>query len=280
MSETAVSNYATCAGYEIHYLEWGRPELPPVIAWHGLARVGRDFDTLARHLSARFRVIAPDTIGRGLSQWADDADSDYCFAIYSSVVADLCDQLGIGTLRWIGTSMGGSLGIWVAGGLLKDRVTHLVINDIGPELPQAAMDRISTYLGAPPVMDTVGELETYLREIYAPFGFISDSEWRAMTEASFRRLENGRVTSHYDPRIAHHFTSHPDDWRLWDRYDVITAKCLLLRGDTSDLLSSAMAEDMTRRGPHAQLVICSGCGHAPALNAPEQMDLIAGFLSS
>lgn len=283
LGDPPVSKYLTCAGREIHYLEWGAADLPPVVAWHGLARVGRDFDALARELAPRYRVIAPDTIGRGLSQWVEDGaaqgDAQYCFDVYEKIAIDLCDQLGMERLRWVGTSMGGSFGMWLAGGAMRDRISHLVINDIGPELPQAAIDRIVTYLGAPPDFETVGELERYLRTVYAPFGYIPGDEWRAMTEASFRRLPNGRVTSHYDPRIARQFVTHPDDWKLWDRYDSITAKTFLLRGEYSDLLSPEMTEEMTRRGPKAEVLQCAGCGHAPALNVPVQTEAIAAFLA-
>jgi pimeloyl-ACP methyl ester carboxylesterase len=284
LGDPPVSKYATCAGREIHYLEWGQSDLPPVIAWHGLARVGRDFDALARELAGRYRVIAPDTIGRGLSEWVEEGvepgDAEYCFDVYGRGALDLCDQLGIETMRWVGTSMGGSFGMWLAGGPLKGRISHLVINDIGPELPQAAIDRIVTYLGVPPEFSTVGELERYLRTVYAPFGYIPGDEWRAMTEASVRRLENGKVTSHYDPRIARQFVVHPDDWRLWERYDEITAKTFLLRGEYSDLLSLEMTEEMTQRGPKAAVLECAGCGHAPALNVPVQTEAIAKFLEN
>ena len=276
----AESHFATCEGREIHYLEWGDRRLPPVLAWHGLARVGMDFDVLARRLSDRFRIIAPDTIGRGLSQWAEHGDSEYCFAMYARIAVALCDQLGIETVRWIGTSMGGSLGIWVAGGSMADRITHLVINDIGPELPRPAMSRIATYLARPPVFDTISELERYLQTVYAPFGYIAPEQWRVLAKASARRLDNGKVTTHYDPRIAGHFEAHPQDWQLWQRYDAIAAHCLLLRGEDSDLLDPAMAEEMTRRGPQARLIRVAGCGHAPALNVPDQIDPIAAFLAS
>lgn len=274
-----VSRYARCAGREIHYLEWGAPDLPPVIAWHGLARVGVDFDPLARALAGRWRTIAPDTIGRGLSQWAADAGAEYNFAFYERIVLDLCDRLGVGRMRWIGTSMGGSLGMYLAGGALRGRIERLVVNDIGPELPRPAMERIAAYLGAPPAMDTVGELERYLREVYAPFGRIPDAQWRAMAEASFRRLPDGRVTTHYDPRIAGHFAAHPGDWRLWARHDAIAAPTLLLRGADSDLLSRDMAAEMARRGPRARLVEFPDCGHAPALADPAQIDAVARFLA-
>ena len=280
LGDPPTSKYTVCDDFELHYLEWGQAHFPLVIAWHGLARVGRDFDVLARKLADNYCVIAPDTIGRGLSQWARDPDEDYCFARYGAIAQSLCDQLARDQVRWIGTSMGGCLGMWLAGGPMRDRISHLVINDIGPELPQAAVDRIVKYVGVPVEFETVGEFEQYLRSIYAPFGYIPGDEWRAITEASFRRRENGKVTSHYDPHIVNHFNAFPDDWRLWERYDEIIAKTLLLRGEYSDLLSFGMTEEMIRRRPQTAVLECVGCGHAPALNVPVQIEAIIDHLAS
>ena len=274
-----ISKYVECTGWEIHYLEWGSPSLPPVIAWHGLARVGHDFDVLARELSSKFRIIAPDTIGRGLSSWSTNGDADYCFDVYGQIVNDFCNKLGISQLAWIGTSMGGAFGIWLAGSIFRDRISHLVINDIGPEMPQEAMDRIVKYVGSPPEFKTITELERYLRMIYAPFGYIPGDEWRKFTEYSARRVSNGNITTHYDPKIVNQFVVHKNDWLIWDYYDAITSDTLLLRGEYSDLLSREMAEAMTTRGPKCELVECKGCGHAPALNVPVQIDCILEFLT-
>ena len=273
-----ISKYVECAGWEIHYLEWGEASLPTVIAWHGLARVGYDFDVLARRLSTHFRVIAPDTIGRRLSSWSANGDTDYCFDVYGKIVTDLCNKLGISEFGWVGTSMGGAFGIWLAGSILRNRISHLVINDIGPELPQEAMDRIVKYVGAPPEFTTITELERYLRVIYAPFGYIPGDEWRKFSENSARRLPNGNITTHYDPNIVRQFTLHKNDWLIWDYYDSIISNTLLLRGEYSDLLSPEMTEDMLQRGPKPEFVECKGCGHAPALNVPVQTEAVLEFL--
>jgi pimeloyl-ACP methyl ester carboxylesterase len=176
--------------------------------------------------------------------------------------------------------MGGSLGMFVASELLKGRITHLIINDIGPELPQEAIDRIVTYVGKPIEFSSMNELERHLRVIYAPFGYIPGDEWRAIAEASARRMPNGSLTTHYDPEIVRQFIVHPDDWFIWDRYDSISAKTLLLRGEYSDLLTEETAAQMLTRGPRATLLECKGCGHAPALNVPFQTEKIASFLAS
>lgn len=272
------SRYLTCCEYEIHFVEWGREDAPPLIMWHGLARTGRDFDDLAQALANTYRIICPDTIGRGLSQWSRDPDKEYCFALYARIAQALTDQLGIDKMRWVGTSMGGALGIVAAASTLKERITHLVLNDIGPALAAPAVERIKSYAGNPPQFDTVTELEQFFRTIYQPYGWQSDAQWRRLTETSTRRLPNGKVTPHYDPAMVRQFIVHPDDYDLWEEYDTLDMPTLLMRGIDSDLLLQETAEEMTRRGPHAQLAVIPGCGHAPALNVPEQIELVRNFL--
>ena len=277
---TATSEYINCAGFELHYVTWGRPDKPPVILWHGLARTCQDFAPLAAALADDYWLIAPDTIGRGLSEWSRTPDADYNFARYGDIAAGLMDHLGVRSASWVGTSMGASLGIFAAGGLLADRINRLVLNDIGPELPAAAAERIATYVGAPPVFQRATELEAYLREIYTPFGFIPELQWRRMMESSFRRLPDGQVTAHYDPAIVRQLQATSGDFTRWAEYDQISCPILILRGATSDLLSTQMAAEMCRRQPAAQLIEIADCGHAPALTVASQIDPIADFLAA
>ena len=213
------SRYTTCAGHEIHYTEWGSQHSRTVIAWHGLARTGRDMDELADHLSSRYRVICPDTLGRGLSQWSRDPSNEYQLSFYARLAADLFDSLGIDNAHWIGTSMGGAIGTVCAGGLLqpqlKGRIRSLVLNDNAPRLAEAAVARIRAYAGNPPAFDSMAELETFFRTVYKPYGWLSDAQWRRLTETSTRRLPDGRVTPHYDPAMVRQFIDHPDDYDLW-----------------------------------------------------------------
>ena len=273
------SRYLTCAGYEIHFSEWGAEHADVVVMWHGLARTGRDFDDLASHLEDRYRVICPDTIGRGLSQWAKDRERDYCFALYRDIAIDLLDQLGVAQMRWVGTSMGGLIGLTLAADRLKDRITHLVLNDIGPEIAQAAADRIAAYAGDPPSFTTYGEFEAWLRTIYEPFGIKDDATWKLLAETGHRRMGDGRITVHYDPRIVTHFTTHKSDLDLWEAYDAVACPTLVLRGANSDLLLSDVAEAMTKRGPKAEVVEIEGVGHAPVLNDEEQRGIVTSFLA-
>lgn len=273
------SHYLRCCGREIHYVEWGNKDAPPLILWHGLARTSRDFDELAAALAGIYRIICPDTIGRGLSQWSADPDNEYQFAFYTRIAQELVDQLGITQTRWVGTSMGGATGMIAAASTLKGRISHLVLNDIGPATAASAIERIRSYAGNPAEFDTVTEFESYLRIIYKPYGWQSDTQWRRMAETSVRRLPSGRITAHYDPAMVRQFITHPDDYERWQEYDALDMPTLVLRGETSDLLLPETAQAMTQRGPRAQLAVIPGCGHAPALNVPEQIELVRDFLA-
>jgi pimeloyl-ACP methyl ester carboxylesterase len=274
------SNYLGCAGREIHFMEWGAGQAETVVAWHGLARTGRDMDPIAAQLAARYRVICPDTIGRGLSQWSPDPAREYSLAFYVQLAVSLLDQLGIQRCHWLGTSMGGAIGLKAASGALRGRIRRLVLNDIGPELAASAVERIRTYAGSPPAFAAVSELEQYFRTVYKPYGWLPDAQWRALTESSTRRLPDGRVTPHYDPAMVQQFIHHPDDYLLWDAWDALDIPVLVLRGETSDLLLPEVAEAMRTRGPRAVVATIAGCGHAPALNTPEQYALVERFLAA
>lgn len=282
------SRYVTCAGREIHYTEWGAEHARTVIAWHGLARTGRDMDELAQWLSASgWRVVCPDTLGRGLSQWSPDPVNEYTLAFYARLAADLMNQLGIVRAHWVGTSMGGAIGTVCAAGLhqpaLKDRILSLVLNDNAPRLADAALARIRAYAGNPPAFGTMAELEGFFRQVYKPYGWLSDAQWCRLTETSARRLPDGRVTPHYDPAMVRQFTDHPDDYLIWTHYDRLRIPVLVLRGAESDLVLKEVTDEMLTRGPGAlgltQVVEIAGCGHAPALNVPDQLELVSSFLA-
>ena len=292
------SRYATCAGYEIHYMDWwpahvdgadtaALRQLPTVIAWHGLARTGRDMDALAQVLAGEgYRVICPDTIGRGLSQWSRQPDTEYCLDFYARLAAALAQALGLKQVHWVGTSMGGAIGMVCAAGMAEPwwqgRIRTLVLNDNAPELSALALERIKAYAGQPPAFDTVTELEAFFRQVYRPYGWLSDAQWRRLTETSTRRLGDGRVTPHYDPAMVQQFTHHTNDYLIWEHYDALDIPVLCLRGAESDLVLPDTVAAMHQRGPGArgllQVIEVPGCGHAPALNVPEQLAWVAGFL--
>ena len=282
------SHYVACAGREIHYTAWGASDAPVVIAWHGLARTGRDMDELAMRLADRYRVVCPDTLGRGLSQWSPAPREEYCIAFYVRLAEALFDALGIDHAHWVGTSMGGAIGTACAGGLvapgMRARIRSLVLNDNAPQLADAAIARIRAYAGQPPAFATVTELEAFFRQAYAPYGWLGDAQWRRLTETSTRRLPDGRVTPHYDPAMVGQFVDHPDDYLLWDAYDAISAPVLCLRGAQSDLVLPETVHAMRSRGPGAagrlQVMEVPDCGHAPALNVASQLDPVRAFIDA
>lgn len=274
------SHYLSCAGREIHYTEWGSQHRETVIAWHGLARTGRDMDEVAEHLSARYRVICPDTLGRGLSQWSPDPVNEYKLSFYVEIATALVDQLGLERFHWLGTSMGGAIGTLAAATTLRGRIRRLILNDNGPKLAEPALERIRAYAGQPPAFERMTDLEAFLRAVYQPYGWLSDAQWRRMAETSARRLPDGRITTHYDPAMAQQFVHHPSDYDLWEAYDSLDIPVLCLRGESSDLLLPETAEEMRTRGPRAVVVTIPGCGHAPALNVPDQWELVERFFAA
>jgi pimeloyl-ACP methyl ester carboxylesterase len=274
------SRYLACAGRELHFMEWGERDAPALVAWHGLARTGRDMDDIAAHLAARGRrVLCPDTIGRGLSQWSPEPAREYCLAFYAELARAFVDALGLERVAWLGTSMGGSIGTVAAATTLAGRITRLILNDNGPSLAPAAIERIRSYAGNPAAFATVTELEQYFRTVYRPFGWLSDAQWRRLTETSTRRLPDGRVTPHYDPAMVMQFTHHDNDYERWAEWDALDIPVLCLRGADSDLLLRETTEQMRVRGPRAVVVEIEGCGHAPALNTPQQIELVERFLA-
>jgi pimeloyl-ACP methyl ester carboxylesterase len=275
---TPSSHYLDCLGRELHYMEWGAGHAEVVVAWHGLARTGRDMDDIAAHLAQRWRVICPDTLGRGLSQWSPQPDAEYRLSFYVQQAVALLDQLGVKRCHWLGTSMGGAIGTVAAAGPLRGRIGRLVLNDNGPSLAPAAIERIRSYAGQPPAFATVTELEQYFRAVYQPYGWLSDAQWRRLTESSVRRLPDGRVTPHYDPAMVRQFVNCPGDYERWDEWDALDIPVLCLRGEHSDLLLRETTEQMRNRGPRAVVVEIPGCGHAPALNTPEHFALVERFL--
>ncbi|MBK8458713.1 MAG: alpha/beta hydrolase [Phyllobacteriaceae bacterium] len=274
------STYVRAGDHELHVSEWGERGRSALVMWHGLARTGRDFDEAAEALSADYHVICPDTRGRGLSSWADDAAIGYSYSAYGDDALAILDHFGIDRLRWVGTSMGGLLGVTLAAGVLKSRISHLVVNDIGPSIPENAVSRIAAYVGAPPIFDTMGELEAWFRTNYKPFGNNSAAFWRRLSETSARRTDSGKVTVHYDPRIVTQFTLHRADLDCWPDWDAVTAKTMLLRGAESDVLPRAVAEDMARRGPRPLIVEFNGFGHAPTLASDIEIDVLRRFLAT
>ena len=277
-SEHAISVLSPHGFGRLHYYEWGDPgNNDVVICVHGLTRNGRDFDALAKDLCDRFRVLCPDMPGRGKSDWLRDPN-DYIFTTYVGALTALIARAGPQSLSWVGTSMGGLLGIVLAG-QPGTPIDKLVVNDVGPVIQPGALQRIGSYVGANPVFATFAELESHIRFVSAPFGTLTDAQWRQLSETTARQLPDGRWALNYDPGIAVPFHSPQDQspllWRLWD---AIACPTLLLRGAQSDLLAAATAREMTARGPRPTLIEFTDVGHAPMLLDAAQIAPVAAFL--
>ena len=270
--------------HRMAYWEWGDSDNPQVVVCvHGLSRQGRDFDTLARALAPQWRVICPDVVGRGQSDWLSDP-MGYQVPAYVADMVTLIARLNVPKVAWVGTSMGGLIGLGLAG-LRNSPVSRLVLNDVGPVIEYASLQRIGTYLGAPVRFADEVKAAAFLRSISASFGPHSDEQWLALSRPQLKRAPEGDLIPHYDPAIALPFRAVTPELALagqallWNSYDRVQVPTLLLRGAESDLLSRETAVAMTRRGPHARLVEFDGVGHAPTLVAPDQVDCVRGFLA-
>jgi pimeloyl-ACP methyl ester carboxylesterase len=265
--------------HRVAYRQWGDPDNARVVVCvHGLTRNAHDFDTLASAISDRFRVLCPDMPGRGDSEWLRDAN-DYAFPTYLTTLTAMLAHAHAEHVAWVGTSMGGLLGMAMAA-QPGTPVARLVVNDVGPVIEPAALARIGTYVGLDPRFDSFEQLETQIRLVSAPFGALSDDQWHALAQSSARQDADGRWRLKFDPGIAVPFRAAAaaqgsDLWPLWD---AISCPTLLLRGAQSDLLSSATASAMQTRGPRPQMIEFQAVGHAPMLMNAEQMAPVIAFL--
>ncbi len=260
--------------HDLAFMEYGSPAAPPVVCVHGLTRQGRDFDRLARALAADFRVICPDLPGRGRSDWLSDPDL-YQPQTYITALAHLLAGLEA-PVRWVGTSLGGICGIVMAA-QPGTPIGRMVINDIGPFIPAAALARIRDYLVPSPEFHDLRALEAHLRVIHEPFGVPDDAGWAEMARHSARVLPDGRVTLHYDPAIAVPIRAQePADVDLMPFWRTIAVPMLTIRGALSDLLLPETFAEMERSG--SQTLLIPGVGHAPALMDEKTIAAIGAFL--
>ena len=270
--------------HRMAYWEWGDPAAKRVLVCvHGLSRQGRDFDTLARAMQGEFRVVCPDIVGRGESGRLADP-SAYQVPTYVADMVTLLARLDVESVAWVGTSMGGLIGMVLAS-LRQSPIARLVLNDVGPAIDAAGVARIAGYIGAPLTWSGEDEAADYLLTISQGFGPHSREQWMALTRPMLRR-DGERYRLHYDPAIAVPLRAvtpalaAAGQVALWAAYDAIRCPTLLLRGAGSDILSRETAQAMTERGPKARLHEFFGVGHAPTLVAPDQVAVVREFLLS
>jgi pimeloyl-ACP methyl ester carboxylesterase len=266
--------------HSVAYREWGDATNPRVVVCvHGLTRNGRDFDFLAAALADGFRVLCPDMPGRGESEWLRAA-SDYAFPTYLGALTALLAQAQAQRVAWVGTSMGGLLGMAMAA-QPGSPVARLVCNDVGPVIESAALARIGTYVGSDPAFPSFAALEEHIREVSAPFGQLTDVQWEALARSTALALPDGTWRLRYDPGIALAFRdSAKQATDLWPLWDAIKCPTLVIRGADSDLLSATTAAAMAARGPRPDVITVPDVGHAPMLLTSEQIAPIVAFLET
>lgn len=273
-TEHRVTYWLAGAFYHLAYVAWGDPAAEKVLCVHGLTRTGRDFDALAAALADRFYVVCPDLPGRGKSGWLASADL-YQPPNYVAALAHLLSLLGA-EVHWIGTSLGGICGMLAAAAPLAP-VRSLVLNDIGARVPAAALARIRDYIGDMPHFIDIAQAEDYLRRVHAPFGPLTDAQWRHLAETSVRKRPDGGLALHFDPAMIGPVTAgEPADLDLSPFWNRITLPTLVLRGESSDLLlphtlAMMSAKSCTHTVPD--------CGHAPALMDAPTIAVIRNFLT-
>ena len=277
-----IERHLSCLGpsgfHRVVYSEYPGPAgAPTLLCVHGLTRNGKDFDAIAETLSARYRVICPDMPGRGRSEWLKNP-AEYHYSLYVQDCAALIARLDVGSVDWLGTSMGGVIGMIVAS-KPGNPIRKLVLNDIGPFLAKAGLERIASYVGLDPTFPSLEAFEGAIRKLAAPFGPLTDDQWRKMAKDTSRQKSDGGWGVAYDPAIADAFTAGPiKDVDMWPMWEAIWSPTLVLRGADSDLLTHEVANEMTRRGPKAKLIELAGIGHAPALLSEDQIGLVREFL--
>lgn len=271
---------ATASGFHhMAWREWGDPANPRVLVCvHGLSRTGADFDDLAQALAGHYRVVCPDVAGRGASDWLRNP-ADYAVPVYVNDMVTMLARLGVESVDWVGTSMGGLIGMLMSA-LPGNPVKRLVLNDVGPVVTAVSLARIGTYIGKAPDFADFAAAEQYVRTVSAPFGPHTDAQWKKLTENVVRRQPDGRFKMHYDPAIGKAFEAAGTgkDMELWMFYDRIQCPTMVTRGAQSDLLTREAATAMTQRGPKARLVEFPGVGHAPTFMQADQIAAVKDFL--
>jgi len=282
MREGKVKCLSAAGFHHMAYVEWGDAANPKVLVCvHGLTRCSRDFDFFAQAMADEYRVVCPDVVGRGRSDWLRNK-SLYAIPQYCADMTTLLAKLNAEAVHWVGTSMGGLIGMALAS-QPETPIARLVLNDVGPVITAVSLERIGTYLGQAPRFDSIEQAEAFVRFVSATFGSLSDQQWRHLTLHTTRTAADGKVEFAYDPGIAQAFreafaTGGGKDVEMWPVYDAIACPTLLLRGATSDLLPHDAAQQMSQRGPRAKLIEVPGVGHAPMLMDTAQVAPVREFL--
>lgn len=280
MRQRSVQCASPAGLHRMAYTEWGDPHNARVLVCvHGLTRCSRDFDFLAQAMSEQYRVVCPDVVGRGRSDWLANK-ALYAVPQYLADMVTLIARLDVEQVHWVGTSMGGLIGMALAG-QEHTPITRLVLNDVGPVITHVSIQRIGEYVGGAPRFDTLEQAEQFVRYVSPTFGRHTDGQWRHLTEHVVRTAADGKIEFRYDPGIAEPFRQamgEGKDVELWPLYDAIRCPTLVLRGAYSDLLLPETVVQMAQRGPHAQTAEIPDVGHAPTLMNEAQIAVVREYL--
>lgn len=264
--------------HRLAYTEWGDERNQEVlICSHGLTLNGRYFDWFAKAAQDQYRVICPDTVGRGNSDWIDP--SLYWFEQYTADAVALLSRLEAPSVNWIGTSNGGLTGIALAA-MESQPIKRLVLNDIGPFVPNEIIKAIADYIGKDERFDTHEEVEAQLRKLYPAFGELTKEQWGYLARVGSQMTSDGNMRLAYDPGVRQNYRSATDDLNIWDAWEKIDIPILILRGSESILLTQPILAEMLERNPNAQSHVFEGIGHAPPLMASDQINVVLDFLAS
>ena len=276
-----ITRHLACLGpsgfHRLVYDEWSGPAgSPTLVCIHGLTRNARDFDTLAASLSRYYRVVCPDMPGRGRSEWLANP-ADYSFPLYLADCAQLIARLDVEIVDWVGTSTGALIGMTLAA-QKESPIRKLALNDAGAFVSAEGLSRIGGYLGDDRTFQSIEAMEAAVRVNNAPYGPLTNAQWRKLTIDSARERPGG-YGFNYDPRLGDPYKAGPvGDVDLWAVWDAVRCPTLIVRGESSDILAREVAEDMTRRGPKAKLIEFAGIGHAPQLLSDDQIYAVRDFL--
>ncbi|MGB0935336.1 MAG: alpha/beta fold hydrolase [Alphaproteobacteria bacterium] len=276
MQQHYIDCLSTAGFHKMAYVEWGAENKNAVVCVHGLTRNGRDFDFLSRELMSDYRIICPDIVGRGKSDWLPEAYL-YNFPQYLADLTALMARLNVASVDWVGTSMGGVLGMLLAA-QPHSPIRRLVMNDVGPQIPASAAKRIADYAGKSLHFDSLEQVEAHFRKIYGPFGELRDEHWAHIAKYSAKELDDGGYTCAYDPNIIIPPVEGAPDIDLWDQWAGVKCPVLVLRGETSDILTKDTLEQMKATHNNITAVEVADVAHAPALMEPSQIDIITRWM--
>ncbi len=271
-----------CGPYELAVRTWGDDTLPPLLCMHGLGGQGLNFAALAKQLVRTHRIIAPDMIGRGGSPWASDPEVEYRFEIYEAVICDLLAHFEVERLSWLGVSMGGALGIRMAGGALKHQVERLVLNDVGPSLDPAVAQRIREAMQAPSQFHSLKALADYFANAFGQFGMVPPvgMSWYSIAQLASVQLPDGSWRLHFDPNVAQQLRHHSDDYDNADAFAEIECPLLVFRGAQSEVLCRKSLTRMRNLQPSLRAIEVPDVGHTPFLDRDSDLAVLRDFLQA